>query len=100
MRELKKYIILMLWGIFLFLATISLFVMTHEGIHAIRLGGAEMMCIGFGEDRVGFVTHQTIMSGEEILKEEVIANTGGLVMIVAFLYITTYLVINNIKGGS
>lgn len=81
-------------------ATVSLFVFTHEAVHVIRLDGPEMMCIGFGEGRTGFVEYQTIMTDSEVFKEEVIANVIALIIVCLFIYITTFLIINNLKGGS
>ena len=84
------------WGILLLIASVSMYIMVHESVHAVRIELPQMMCVGLSEEYFGMVTHNNFYSESARFKEEVIANIIAIIVVLLFYYLT-YWVIRNSK---
>ena len=91
-------IVLLVWGVLLFMSSISLFIFSHEAIHVLRIEHPQMMCFGFEDMQLGYVTHYDSFSEKEFNKEELIANLGAGVIVLVFMFSTLYIILT-MKGG-
>lgn len=92
MRKQIGYIILLIWGILLLISSMSMYIMVHESVHAIRIEMPQMMCIGLSDEYFGYVTHNNFYSESVIFKEEVISNIFAVIIVLLFYWLTYWVI--------
>jgi len=92
-------LILGIWGILLLIASLSMYIMVHESVHAVRIEMPQMMCIGLSDEYFGTVTHNNFYSESARFKEEVIANIVASIFILLFYFFTYYIIAKKYEKG-